>query len=517
MRNVTSTTVAHPAKFTPAIIEVMVEEVYREIHRRKVAVARFRTLDPMAGVGRVHQLPGSTVGVELEPEWAVQHADTIVADARDLPFDADTFDCIATSPCLEMNQRILTDDLRWVPVGDVEVGDRIVAFDEWAPGVSAVGGNLRRKWRFAEVVRSEPMKVPCVRVILENGDEVFTTPNHPWLASRYLRGGRQAAWVPSRELAGTFCPGGTSAGRQWRAGMRQPWFVLKQLSTWTQRTSFEAGWLSGMFDGEGSLSLGVQGSPKLMMCQAEGPLVDRAERLMAAFGYEPNRIARTNTPEGHQKMANLYVTGGFPGLLRALGELRPERLVAKWLSLPITSRALQAEKVRVVAVEDAGCRDIQGIETTSGTYIGEGYLHHNTYGNRFSDHHDARDASKRRSYTHTLGRQLTTGNTGNMVFRNSQTRYAPYRVTHEHIWRDVVRVLKPTGIFLLNVSDFIAGREQQHVSAWHAHALLDLGLVLEQRHDVKTPRMRHGQNHQARVEVEHIFRFRKPARKRGKA
>jgi tRNA G10 N-methylase Trm11 len=58
-----------------------------------------RILDPFAGTGKVHALPYPTVGVELEPEWATMHPDTIMASALDMPFSNNHFDAVVTSPC----------------------------------------------------------------------------------------------------------------------------------------------------------------------------------------------------------------------------------------------------------------------------------------------------------------------------------------------------------------------------------------------------------------------------------
>jgi hypothetical protein len=48
----------------------------------------------IAGTGVIHELPNETIGVEIEPEWASMHPDTIVGDATRLPFPAESFDAV---------------------------------------------------------------------------------------------------------------------------------------------------------------------------------------------------------------------------------------------------------------------------------------------------------------------------------------------------------------------------------------------------------------------------------------
>jgi DNA modification methylase len=83
---------SHPAKFTPALLPIIDRWLPRE----------GLVLDPFAGTGRIHRLATGrrrTIGVELEPEWANYHRDTIVGNALALPFPYATFDAVATSPC----------------------------------------------------------------------------------------------------------------------------------------------------------------------------------------------------------------------------------------------------------------------------------------------------------------------------------------------------------------------------------------------------------------------------------
>lgn len=89
----------HPAPFPKYILDRL--GLWLSAERRTVGKP-LRILDPMAGIGRIHDLPrrlGETVGVELEPEWAHARKATIVGDATALPDDwAHTFDAVVTSP-----------------------------------------------------------------------------------------------------------------------------------------------------------------------------------------------------------------------------------------------------------------------------------------------------------------------------------------------------------------------------------------------------------------------------------
>lgn len=84
--------VSHPARFNDALIPVFAQ-----------ALSGCTTVcDPFAGTGKVHDLQAygyQTIGVEIEPEWALMHPDTHVGNALALPFGDEVFDAIVTSPC----------------------------------------------------------------------------------------------------------------------------------------------------------------------------------------------------------------------------------------------------------------------------------------------------------------------------------------------------------------------------------------------------------------------------------
>lgn len=127
------------------------------------------------------------------------------------------------------------------------------------------------------------------------------------------------------------------------------------------------------------------------------------------------------------------------------------------------------------------------------------------YGNRMSDHHDARDASKRHTYRHCLGRPLSAGNSGQLQWGDL------YREFHaDHAWPEAVRVLRPGGFFLLNVSDHIRQDKREHVAIWHRDTLVALGLEELRWKPVGTQRQRHGANGRQRVDSEEVIVLGKP-------
>lgn len=125
-----------------------------------------------------------------------------------------------------------------------------------------------------------------------------------------------------------------------------------------------------------------------------------------------------------------------------------------------------------------------------------------TYGNRMADHHNAKDASKRITYRHCLGRPLDDNNTGKMQWGEK------YRQKHIEIYSECLRVLKPNGLMIVNVSDHIRKAQVVNVVEWHKETLTIFGMKLIDEIKIETPRMGFGQNAKSRVQHECILVFR---------
>lgn len=127
-----------------------------------------------------------------------------------------------------------------------------------------------------------------------------------------------------------------------------------------------------------------------------------------------------------------------------------------------------------------------------------------TYGNRMADSHNARDGSRRMTYTHVLGRRLHENNSGALQWGEK------YQSFHREAWAEAIRVLKPGGGFILNVSDHIRAGKRQYVTRWHLSTLFELGLELVSHHRIETPRMKNGQNAHLRIPYETVTVLEKP-------
>lgn len=108
---------------------------------------------------------------------------------------------------------------------------------------------------------------------------------------------------------------------------------------------------------------------------------------------------------------------------------------------------------------------------------------------------------KRLTYTHQLGRELHFNNSGKMQWGQK------YRDFHVGFLAEMSRVTEE--YFILNVSDHIRGGEVQPVCEWFVETVTALGWLLVEAHKIETPRMRMGANHEARVDYEMVYLFRK--------
>lgn len=256
--------------------------------------------------------------------------------------------------CFAPQSRILTADLRWVMGYDLQVGDEIVAVDESTPG----GKGPARKMRTGRVEAKREVLAKALRFRMSNGESLTLTEQHRMLCRK--RGGTDLAWREAGDLR---------IGDEIRF-VTQPWDDPK----------VEDGWFGGILDGEGSFD--SRGSPSINASQLPGPVWDRMVSYLRERGYnyciEGDNAVRAS--KFGQRPVPKLVVGRMNELFRLLGQTRPTRFIDRrwWEGRVLPGKRSGVATARVVAIEAMPTQRMIDLQTSTKTFILEGFVSHNS-------------------------------------------------------------------------------------------------------------------------------------------
>ena len=277
--------------------------------------------------------------------------------------------------CLAGHHRVLTSDLRWVPISSLNVGDELLAFGATQePPANGVKDrkHWRRNYQTTKVVHNKRDVAECYKVTLSDGLEVIATPEHPWLTLGRMYNGKRiqkkikgdvAVWATTSEL---------------EIGTRLPVYF----HPWETENTREAAYLAAFLDGEGSISHktrhGRENGLTVGFGQNEGPVLQYALSCLRAleveYGVSTHKDRRWKSkPE----INYVRINGGRAGALRFLGMAQPIKIGTQ-LDLSRLGRLDKIEEVTVSAIEFIGRHEIYRLATESETYIAEGLGMHNS-------------------------------------------------------------------------------------------------------------------------------------------
>lgn len=228
----------------------------------------------------------------------------------------------------------------------------------------------------------------------------------------------------------------------------------------------------------------------------------------------------------------------------------------------VTSVGIEIEPGWAANHPDTICGDARDMDTLLAGRIFDAMVTSPCYGNRMADHHKASDIctklvdgietkcggsglliaetgaawsaadglevvtvpckacggfglSKRNTYTHTMQRALKDPSHQLSAGTASVMAWGPkYRQFHELIWRRALHRIRPGGLAIVNVSNFletIKGRDvEHHVAEWHLNCWLLLGCTLVEAVRVATSRNGEGANGEKRIDGELVLVLRTP-------
>ena len=260
--------------------------------------------------------------------------------------------------CLAPATRILTADLRWVSIEDVVPGDTLVAVDEMPPG----GRYYARRLRVAVVEGYREVYEPAFQLTMADGRVLIATGQHRFLTR--LRGNTQTWWRRvDRMRVGDVIRHITSA----------PW----------EEPGYEDGWFGGLMDGEGTLRPKSRAGSELTISQVPGLVYDRALKYLAERGYhfrEDLLDERVRSDGYNRQPCGRLVVGRLNELFRLVGQTQPSRFVPRqwWEGKELPGKHVGNAWVTIAKITPLDIQRMVDIQTSTGTFIAEGFVSHNS-------------------------------------------------------------------------------------------------------------------------------------------
>lgn len=281
-----------------------------------------------------------------------KHSRIIILKARQMGF------------CLDKNTRILSDDLRWITIGDIRVGQGIVAMDEFP----LKGRGQGRKMRRAVVEAKRIVYEEAFKLKMDNGIELIATAQHRFLSKKWDN-----------------CP-----ETKWKrvADMKIGSEIRYITKPWDQG-NFEDGWFGGIIDGEGSLRYKNHTGAEIRVCQRLSLLFDQMQDYARRNGYcsridsiDNRKNSNGNTNKFGNKPVGMLEFSRMNEVFRLIGQTRPKRFTRLlwWEGKDLPGKCSGIGWSKIISIKSLGKREMVDIQTSEKTFIAEGFVSHNSTG-----------------------------------------------------------------------------------------------------------------------------------------
>jgi hypothetical protein len=264
--------------------------------------------------------------------------------------------------CVAPETKILTADLKWIPAEEIKPGDKLIGYDECN---NTEKGN--RAWKSATVEKATRLIEPCYKLTMEDGSTLIASADHRWLCNSV----HTNCWRVTKDLIarGDYCDGRSS-------------HIIKPLKVWEEDKSYEAGYLAAAFDGEGHISQtpnNCNGARiNLGFSQRENGMSNAVEEILKRKNFVFNRQeGKEHESRFGANTYRYYISGGKCEVLRFLGQMRPKRLLEKF-NPDMLGIMRSINRIAVIKKEFIGDQEVIGLQTSTGTFIAEGFASHNS-------------------------------------------------------------------------------------------------------------------------------------------
>lgn len=261
--------------------------------------------------------------------------------------------------CLDKDTKILSDDLNWIRLDDVKIGQKIVSVDEYPEK----GRGKGRKMRTAVVEKKSIVYEEAFEIKLSNGEKVIATEKHKFLSKK---------WECSTETC-------------WKRveDMNVGSSIRYITNTWEGK-NYEDGWFSGMIDGEGSLAKKSRSGGLIVVSQVAGPVWNRLIKYLNYENYNYRIEEDKRTPEDSSRLGSKIVYKAIVSrmneMFRLVGKTRPSRFINNkwWENKNLPGKRSGDAWLKIISIKSVGKREMVDLQTSEKTYIANGLVSHNS-------------------------------------------------------------------------------------------------------------------------------------------
>jgi len=245
--------------------------------------------------------------------------------------------------CLVPGTKVLRENLSWDNIENIKPGDKLFSVEEYPEN-----RKKRRKLKTGEVLDVSNQTLECVEISLSDGRKLTCSLFHKWMVRK--KNHVKWKWIEARNI-----PLG--------------WQMLDITSnTWEEDLSKEAGYLAGIFDGEGCIC-----KWKVSVAQKQNNALEEMKNILSSKGYKFGHM-KHNKSGVHV----LYISN-IENALRFLGSVRPKRLIYSKFWDGLTTAYPGRNFPIIVSVKNVGVLPTIGLKTSTSTFVAEGIISHNSH------------------------------------------------------------------------------------------------------------------------------------------
>jgi len=290
---------------------------------------------------------------------------------KDLVKDLKSFTRIVSFyGCVDVEKRVLTSNLEWKPIKNLKIGDKLVGFDEMPLGYgnSNDSKTFRRHFKESIVEYNKIVEKPSYEIKFDNGLEIIASEDHPWLikSRKNSLGGCSWVWKNSFEL-------------------KKDEIIDLIFPPYKKEKDYRLGYLSALIDGEGSISQyrkrkddikSKNFSFQISFYNTSKEILERAGKYFKELGFDYSLV---KYDKNYDKITAFQFRGGKAKKLDFLGRINPTKIKTKFDINKLGMIQKSGVTTKIKSIKFVGNKKLGGLQTSTRTYIVEGFGAHNTY------------------------------------------------------------------------------------------------------------------------------------------